>query len=90
MKGYIYTLHAKEKLKSEEARKLGITKRDIQRTIENPGVVDTSEEPVYIAISSFTETLSLCVAYRKVERAVRIITFYPAQKGRYERKILQS
>ncbi len=56
--------------------------------IENPEVLDKSEDPVLIAISGFTDTLSLCVAYRKVEQQIRIITFYPAEKGRYERKIL--
>lgn len=84
----MYTLHAKQKLTLPEIKKLGITKKRIQEVVENPEALDNSEDPVLIAISGFTETLSLCVAYRKVEQQIRIITFYPAGKGRYERKVL--
>ena len=69
-------------------KKLGITKEQIQKVVENPMAVDKSEKPVLISIGQFTKTLSLCVVYRIVKRTIRIITFYPAEKGRYERKIL--
>lgn len=85
---YEYTLHAKSKLTIHYIKKLGITKFKIQSVIEKPEALDKSEDPVYIAIGRLNEELSLCVAYTKVENRVRIITFYPAEKGRYERKIL--
>ena len=85
---YHYTIHAKEKLTAPTSRKLGITKKRIQKAIEEPIVLDRSEKPVIIAIGNLTITLSLCVAYRRVKGVIRIITFYPAEKGRYERKIL--
>lgn len=85
---YVYTIHAQEKLKSKEARKLRITKKRIEKVIEKPLAIDISEESVVIAVGNLTRTLSLCAVYRKVKRAIRIITFYPAEKGRYERKIL--
>lgn len=88
MRKYIYTLHAEQKLKFPEIKKLGITKRKIQKVVENPLALDKSEDPVYIVIGRLTDKLSLCVAYRRVERGIRIITFYPAEKGRYESKIL--
>lgn len=90
MKQYQYTLHTKQKLKLPVYLDLGITKKKIQRIIEHPEAIDKSEDPVYIAIASLTEKLSLCVAYRKIQVSgiIRIITFYPAEKGRYERKIL--
>ena len=88
MKKYEYTLHAKLKLKKSVYRKLAISKKRIQETIENPKVLDKSEDPVYIAISDLNEELSLCVPYRKIGGIIRVITFYPAEKGRYERKIL--
>lgn len=88
MRKYQYTIHAEEKLTKPESRKLGITKDRIQKVIEKPIALDRSEKPVVIAIGNLTETLSLCLAYRRIKGVIRIITFYPAEKGRYERKIL--
>lgn len=89
MAKFIYTVHANSKLKSPLAIKLRITRKKIQNVIENPAELDKSEEPVYIAIGELSDKLSLCVAYRRVEAGIRIITFYPAERGRYESKILQ-
>jgi hypothetical protein len=88
MTSYIYTIHANEKLKRSEIRKLKINRKTIENVVEKPNTINKSDEPVIIAIDSLTRTLSLCVVYRKVEEKIRIITFYPAEKGRYERKIL--
>jgi len=82
-------LHAEKKLKFKEIGKLKITKRKLEEIIQNPIIVDRSEEPVLIAIGKLTEKLSLSVAYRNIGKKIRIITFYPAERGRYERKILQ-
>lgn len=88
MRKYEYTIHASLKLKKSVYKKLGITKKKIQDTIEKPKVLDRSENPVLIAINDLDENLSLCVPYRKIGGIIRVITFYPAEKGRYERKIL--
>lgn len=88
MTKYIYTIHAELKLKRPEIKKLGITRRKIQKVVENPVALDKSEDPVYIVIGRLTDKLSLSVAYRRVEEGIRVITFYPAEKGRYESKIL--
>lgn len=89
MKRYEYTVHAEQKLKLPLSIKLGITRKKIQNIVKKPKVLDKSDDPVYIAISDLNETLSLCVAYRtKDDGIIRVITFYPAEKGRYERKIL--
>ena len=88
MSKYVYTLHAKDKFELPEIKKLKIIKKKVENTIENPLALDKSEKPVYIAVSELSDTLSLCVAYRKDGRDTRIITFFPAERGRYERKIL--
>ena len=88
MSRYVYTLHAEDKFKLPEIKKLRITKKKVEDTIENPLALDKSEKPVYIAVSKLSGNLSLCVAHRKDGRDTRIITFFPAEKGRYERKIL--
>ena len=88
MNKYVYTLHAEQKLKLPEIKKLGINRKLIQKVVENPLALDKSEDPVYIVIGELTDKLSLCVAYRKIGKGIRVITFYPAEKGRYESKIL--
>jgi len=88
VKRYEYTLHAKQKFLLPYVKKLGITRKQVEGVLENPIALDKSEDPVYIAIGELSKDLSLCVAYRKVEKGIRIITFYPAEKGRYESKIL--
>jgi len=85
---YVYTIHAEEKLTLPRIKKLKISKKRIERVIQQPITVDESEQPVLIAIGNLTKTLSLCVVYRRIEAIIRVITFYPAEKGRYERKIL--
>ena len=85
----VYTAHAEKKLKFSEIKKLKITKKKLESVIQNPIAIDRSEDPVLIAIGKLTEKLSLSVAYRKINKKIRIITFYPAERGRYERKILQ-
>ena len=87
---FIYTLHAENKLKRPEITKLEIDKEKIEKIVLMPNVIDKSEYPVIIAVGRLTAKLSLCVAYRKIGRSWRVITFYPAEKGRYERKILQA
>lgn len=88
MASYVYTIHAKEKFTLPEIRRLKISRKQIEKVIEYPIGVDKSEPPIVIAIGALTKTLSLCVAYRIVKEGIRVITFYPAEKGRYERKIL--
>lgn len=86
---FVYTVHAEDKLTWPEIIKLGINKRKIEKAVKMTSVVDKSELPVIIAVGELTKELSLCVAYRKVGRKVKVITFYPAERGRYESKILQ-
>lgn len=85
----VYSLHAEEKLQFPEIRKLGVKKNDLERVLDRPDRIDDSEKPVLIAIKGFNRDLSLCVVYKHIKGGVKIITFYPTEKGRYERKILQ-
>lgn len=80
--------HASEKLDDAVSKQLGITADRIRTVLEEPECIDNSDFPVLMAVGKLTETLSLCVVYRFIERDVRVITFFPAQRGRYESKIL--
>lgn len=83
---FSYTKHARDKLRRKESKKLQITKKTIQAVVEKPIVVDKSSYPV-MAIAPITRHLSLCVVFKKIGKDYKIITFFPAKKGRYEGKV---
>ncbi len=85
---FIYTNHAEEKLKEKEPKELGITKVKIQKIIEKPQTIDTTDKPVLMTTGEFDDKHSLCVIYKYIQERIIIITFFPAKKGRYESKIL--
>lgn len=85
----VYSLHAEEKLGFSEIKRLKVTKEKIERALRHPEAIDRSEKPVLIAIGELNIKLSLCVVYKRIKEGLKIITFYPAERGRYEHKILQ-
>lgn len=84
----VYTRHAAEKLREKEPKRLGITKAIIEKTVLKPEGIDMTDEPVLMAMGMLDDRHTLCVVYREEEDAVRIITFFPTRKGRYESKVL--
>ena len=79
----VYTKHAEEKLLEKEAEKFGINKRKIDAIIKKPR--NLQELPLVTrVIGKLDKTHSLCVVYKLIEGDVKIITFFPVQKGRYE------
>ena len=83
-----YTKHADEKLKTEKfVPELKINKLVIKRAIQN-SQLKVSEGMKIKAVQEIDKTHSLVVIYRQVEKGVRVITFFPAKKGRYEDEIL--
>lgn len=88
MREFEYTSHAEWKLTLPEIKKLRITKNKIEKVIVTSQIIDNSEETVLISMGDLNNKLTLCVVHRLVKGKIRIITFYPAEKGRYERKIL--
>ena len=84
----IFTKHALSKLQEKESKSLNITKAKIISVLRNPTTTDKSIYPSR-KVGKLNEELSLCVIY-KVEKSIHIvITFYPAEKGRYESKVLR-
>lgn len=84
----VITLHVKYKLKEEESKKLGITKKHLINVLNNPVAVDRYKDP-HQSVGEFTKDLSLSVIWKIENRAIKMVTFYPSSKGRYENKILR-
>lgn len=85
---FIITKHVRDKLQENEAKKLGIKEKHITYVLKNPVVVDEVVNP-HQSIGKFTKALSLSVIWKIEKGSIKVITFYPASKGRYESKILQ-
>lgn len=83
----VYTKHALKKFKHLSVIKLGIKKRTIEEVLDNPEFLkeDITGE-VIEAVKVIDEKHSLRVIYKELNGIIVIITFHPAQKGRYEKE----
>lgn len=71
-----YRIHAKEKLKYPESRKLGL--------------IEELPDNLLRSTSKLIGNYSLVVVYKQeFGKIYKVITFFPATKGRYESKILR-
>jgi uncharacterized DUF497 family protein len=83
-----FSKHATEKLKDPVCKNIGIKESTIKNVLAAPEVIDNSDFPLLMAIGKLNKNLSLCVIYKFIETDIKIITFFPAKRGRYEGKIL--
>lgn len=85
----VFTKHAEDKLKTKGSKRFCITKRKIKTALltEFTRRHDVSVS-VFRVISPLDTKHSLCIIGKSVGRDITVITFFPAQKGRYENKIL--
>ncbi len=84
----IFTIHAQQKLRSREIKLLKVSQKQITEIIDNPLAMDKSITP-HQSVGRLNNELSLAVIWKKEDGIMKIITFYPAEKGRYESKILR-
>lgn len=83
-----FTKHANEKLKIFRQHGLRISKKFVSDTVKDPELEDSeSRKPLKIAISDLDSKHYLRVIYKQVGQVRKVITLYPARKGRYEGKI---
>lgn len=79
-----YTKHARKKFKTHRDVGIIITRKDIMVTIKDPEHVDyESDKPKIIASKSLQKKLVLRVVFKIDNDIIKVITFYPAQAGRY-------
>ncbi len=81
-----YTRHVYDKLKLPEVVRLKIQLTDITNVLKNPDIVDESVEP-HQSIGKLTNKLSLAVIWKVEDGIIKVITFYLAERGRYEQKL---
>ena len=83
-----FTKHVYDKFKIPEVVKLGIKLKNITEILEHPTSVDRSIDP-HQSVGNLSSTLSLSVIWKTENDIIKVITFYPAKRGRYESKILR-
>lgn len=83
-----YTQHVYDKLKLQEIVKLEINLETIANVLNNPSVVDKTIDP-HQSIGKISKNLSLSIIWKIEDGIIKVITFYPARKERYESKILR-
>lgn len=83
-----FTKHVFDKLKLREVIALKIGLETIVKVLEKPTLIYKSVEP-YQSIGKISDSLSLSVIWKMEGDIIKVITFYPARKGRYEGKILR-
>ena len=79
-KKVVFTLHAEEKLK--RLRKIGVTKKKVLETIENPERVVDGYYGRKIAQGLLSEDLILRIVYEESEEEIMVVTIYPGERRR--------
>ncbi|OGY24971.1 MAG: hypothetical protein A2Z11_04880 [Candidatus Woykebacteria bacterium RBG_16_43_9] len=81
----VFSKHAKrDKFPILAKHKFYLNDEDVIKVIEEPEHEDKeSDKPNVSASRNYDEKHILRVVYRKEGDIIRIITFYPAEKGRY-------
>lgn len=83
-----FTKHAIDKLKTNESRKFHINKKRIESVIREPISKKQLKSGVFRTVGSLDRRHSLCVIYKYQDDIIKVITFFAAEKGRYENRIL--
>lgn len=81
----VFTNHAiKDKFSLLVQRGFKFTKNDVKSVIANPEHIDkVSDYPKIIVSKGFDQKHILRVVYKTESGIIKVITFYPAEKGRY-------
>jgi len=81
----LYTKHAAvDKFNMLKKHKFNVDKKFIVQVIKNPDHEDKeSDKPKIIASKEINQKHVLRVVYKQEGDIITIITFYPAEKGRY-------
>ena len=80
----VYTKHALGKFKHLSIIKLGIKRVHIKQAVTFPDYAgETKEKEVLFVLKNIDDKHNLRVIYTKND-IIKIITFHPTEKGRYE------
>ena len=80
----IFTRHALSKFEIFAACGVKIGRKNVESAIKQPENLDfESDYPKMIASTNFNSKHVIRVVYKREDDIIKVITFYPAEKGRY-------
>ena len=80
----LFTKHSEEKLKTKAAKRLKITRQRILRLLDKPLIEEQLPKGIIRAVGVLDQVHTLCIVYKWENGIMKVITFFPAKKGRYE------
>ena len=80
----IFTEHAELKFKDLEKQGFKLVKVQVEDAINIPQDIRESTKGLLIAQRAIDETHMIRVIYEKKEDSIRVITFYPTRRRKYE------
>lgn len=81
---YQFTKHAREKFKDLEKYGFHLTEDQIMEALKEPDRVERGSRGRKIAQKGISKRHVLRVIYEETEDSIKIITFYPGRRDRYE------
>ena len=86
-KKIVYGSHADEKFEILRRHGLVVSKHQVRETLRRPEKVEEGFRGRKIAQRRISEKHVLRVVYEEGQREIRIVTFYPGRRSRYESSI---
>ena len=86
-KKIIYGNHAEEKFEILRRHGFVVSKRQVRETLQRPEKVEEGFRGRKVAQRRITERHVLRVVYEERRREIRVVTFYPGRRSRYESSI---
>lgn len=80
----IFTQHAELKFRILEEHGFKITEKQIEDTIRSPENVTKGRKGRLIAQRAISESHLIRVVYQEDEGIIRVVTFYPVRRRKYE------
>lgn len=87
MKKIRFSVHAEVKFDVLRVHGIYLSRRKVRKTVQFPKKIEKGYAGRVVAQSSLDDTHVLRVVYEERENEIRIITFYPGRRERYENSI---
>ncbi len=84
MKKTVFSTHAEDKFLILKRHGFVVSKRKVLETLKNPDKVEPGYKGRKVAQKIIDETHVLRVVFEEMSDKMRVITFYPGRRDRYE------
>jgi hypothetical protein len=86
-KKIVYGTHAEEKFEILRRHGFVVSKRQVREALRSPEKIEEGFRGRKIAQRRISETHVLRVVFEERQKEIRVVTFYPGRRSRYESSI---